>query len=75
MPYRFNDEPTQPQKRRSPVTGSGRESVSTEKAGVFKLTPDRVNAMKETGAWFDPKRKAKMVQYYMDYDKQNQVRN
>jgi hypothetical protein len=75
MPYRFNDEPTQPQKRRSPVTGSGRESVSTEKAGVFKLTPDRVNAMKETGAWFDPKRKAKMVQYYIDYDKQNQVRN
>ena len=75
MPHRFNEEPIQQQKRRSPVTGSGRETSSTEKAGVFKLTPDRVNAMKETGAWFDPKRKAKMVQYYMDYDKQNQARN
>jgi len=75
MPYRFGEEPAPQPKRKSVVTGSGRETSTTEKAGVFRLDPDRVAAMKETGAWFDPKRKAKMVQYYMDYDKQNQVRN
>ena len=79
MPHRFdsdyNDAPTQSPKRRSVVTGSGRETASTEKAGVIKLDKDRVAAMKETGAWFDPKRKAKMVQYYMDYDKNNSSRN
>jgi hypothetical protein len=79
MPNRFDsdygDAPPPQQKRKSIVTGSGRESSSTEKAGVFKLDKDRVAAMKETGAWFDPKRKAKMVQYYMDYDKNNSTRN
>ena len=79
MPNRFEDDynetPAPQQKRKAIVTGSGRETSSTEKAGVFKLDPDRVAAMKETGAWFDPKRKAKMVQYYMEYDKLNGKRN
>jgi len=79
MPNRFEDEYNEPpppqQKRKAIVTGSGRETSSTEKAGVFKLDPDRVAAMKETGAWFDPKRKAKMVQYYMEYDKLNGKRS
>lgn len=79
MPNRFeseyNETPSQAPKRKSVVTGSGRETASTEKAGVFKIDKDRVAAMKETGAWFDPKRKAKMVQYYMEYDKANPKRS
>ena len=79
MPNRFDfdytETPAQAPRRRSVVTGSGRETASTEKAGVFKLDKDRVAAMKETGAWFDPKRKAKMVQYYIEYDKANPKRN
>jgi len=79
MPNRFEPTPAgemqAPPKRRSAVTGSGRETSSTEKAGVYKLDADRVAAMKESGAWFDPKRKAKMVQYYMNYDKENKARS
>ena len=75
LPSRFDAEPAQQPKRRAAVTGSGRETSSTERAGVYKLTPDRVAAMKESGAWFDPKRKAKMVEYYINYDKENKVRN
>jgi len=67
----YNDNNNRNQRPRSVVTSSGRESVSNSKGSSFVLSPERVSAMKESGAWNDPVRKKKMVDYYRTYDRQN----
>jgi hypothetical protein len=67
----YNDNNNRNQRPRSVVTSSGRESVSNSKGSSFVLSPERVSAMKESGAWNDPVRKKKMVDYYRNYDRQN----
>ena len=54
---------------RSVVTGSGRESSPTARPGEFRLTPDRVKAIKEAGKWDDPVERQKMIRRYAEYDK------
>lgn len=56
--------------RKSVVTGSGRESSSAT-PGAFRLSPERVQALKESGDWDDPVRRAKMVKAYRDHDTTN----
>jgi len=53
---------------RSPVAGSGRESVGAKSTG-YKLSPERVQAMKDSGVWDDPSERAKMIKYYQTYDR------
>jgi hypothetical protein len=54
-----------------PVTGSGRESVPT-KTNQFRLSPDRVKAIKDAGAWDDAAKRMKMVRQYAEWDRKNQ---
>lgn len=62
-------------KPRSPVGGSGREgSVSGSQKGTFRLSPERVQAIKDAGNWDDAKRRETAVRYYRDYDKANKGR-
>lgn len=56
-------------RQKSIVSGSGRESASSGSAGTFKLSADRVAAIKEAGMWSDPKKRAEMVTYYRNYDR------
>lgn len=63
--------PRTPGRPRSIVTGSGRESVPAGRANEFRLSPERVTAMKEAGAWDDPTRKAAMVKRFVDFDRKN----
>ena len=57
---------------RQTTAGSGRES--TRGGGVqFKLSPDRVAALKESGDWEDPKKRADMIRYYYDFDQRNKA--
>lgn len=66
------DDAPRPTKKKSVVTGSDRGGVSSApKGGTYKLSPDRVQAMKEAGQWDNPEQRAKMIKYYRDYDKQN----
>ena len=70
--YKSNDEPQgRPSSRppRSVVTGSGRESSPSARPGEFRLTPDRVKAIKEAGKWDDPVERQKMIRRYAEYDK------
>jgi len=67
----YNDNNNRNQRPRSVVTSSGRESASTSKGSSFILSPERVSAMKDSGAWNDPVRKKKMVEYYREFDRQN----
>lgn len=57
---------------RSPVAGSGRESSSSKSTSGYKLSAERVQAMKEAGIWDDPKQRADMVRRYQQQDKENQ---
>ena len=54
----------------SPVAGSGRGSAPAAGTGSYKLSAERVQALKDSGAWEDPAKREKMIQYYKNYDKQ-----
>ena len=69
LPHRYTGEaderPTQ-KRPRNFVTGSGRESASSNAIGrnQFALTRDQVNAMKDAGMWDDAEKRAKMIRRY-----------
>jgi flagellar biosynthesis chaperone FliJ len=72
LPHRYGSkqESAAPARRpRTPVTGSGRESSPAARPGEFRLSPDRVKAIKEAGKWDDPVERQKMVRRYAEYDK------
>ena len=78
LPHRYNDsnddEPRDVRRPRNVVGSSGREA-SAAYGGTnrtqFVLSPDRVRAMKEAGAWDNPERKAKMIKNFMKFDREN----
>lgn len=82
LPHRYNggqrnNRSTQSNIPRGPkavVTGSGREAPSTARPGEFRLSPERVRAIKEAGKWDDPTERQKMIRKYAEYDRQ-QPRN
>jgi hypothetical protein len=58
--------------RRSGPTESGRSaSASNKSGGSFTLSRDRVQAIKDAGAWDDPAKRSKMVNAYARFDKEN----
>ena len=64
-----------PAPQRPRVTGSGRESAPSGRANEFRLSPDRVQAIKDMGAWENPDQRAKMIKSYAKYDRENKGRN
>ena len=81
IPHRYNestDSNSTVRKPRNVVGSSGREA-SAAYGGTnrtqFILTPERVNAMKEAGAWDNPTRKQKMIENFIKFDRQNKSRN
>lgn len=63
------DDPAPKQQRRGPPTGgSSRTSGSVNQ---IRLSPERVQAMKDVGAWDDPVARARYAKRYANYDKQN----
>jgi hypothetical protein len=73
LPHRYNrgTETRQSSSRapRSVQTGTGREASSTTRPGEFKLSAERVRAIKEAGMWDDPKLRQKMIQKFVEYDR------
>jgi hypothetical protein len=60
------------------VGSAGREASAAyggSNRTQFVLSPDRVKAMKEVGAWDNPERKARMIQNFINFDRQNGRRN
>jgi len=57
---------------RVPVAGSGRET--TAKSTGYRLSSDRVQAIKDAGMWDDPVQRAKMIKTYQEFDKQQGAR-
>jgi len=82
LPHRYNDsnddDNREVRRPRNVVGSSGREA-SAAYGGVnrsqFTLSPERVKAMKEAGAWDNPERKQKMIRQFIAYDRANGIRN
>lgn len=74
LPHRLARGNVASTKPRSVVTGSGRESGGTQSqaSGVYKLSSERVQALKDAGMWDDPKQRAEAVKRFREYDKQHQ---
>jgi hypothetical protein len=78
LPHRYNgnndDDSRNVRRPRNVVGSSGREASAAyggSNRSQFVLSPDRVKAMKEAGAWDNPERKAKMIKQFIAYDRQN----
>ena len=58
---------------RQAVAGAGNvgNAASPGARNTFVLSAERVKAMKESGAWHDPKRKADQIRRYREYDAAN----
>jgi len=68
------DTSTPASRPRQAVAGSGNNgngSTSVNGRNTFHLSAERVRAMKESGAWEDPKRKADQIRRYREYDAAN----
>jgi len=56
-----------------PVAGSGRETSGTANSGSYKLSSERVQALKDAGLWDDPKQRAEAIQRFKQYDKETRA--
>jgi hypothetical protein len=77
LPHRYNvatDNNSVVRKPRNVVGSSGREASAAfggNNRSQFMLSPERVKAMKEAGAWDNPQRKKAMIENFMKYDREN----
>lgn len=72
LPHHYsskNDKQAPARRPRSPVTSSGREASPAARPGEFRLSAERVKAIKDAGKWEDPVERQKMVRRYAEYDK------
>jgi hypothetical protein len=81
LPHRYNDatgSDSAVRKPRNVVGSSGREASAAyggNNRTQFVLSPERVKAMKEVGAWDNPVRKKAMIDNFVKYDRENARRN
>ena len=73
LPHRFASSKVSTTKPKSVVTGGSRESSSAAESKTYKLSSDRVQALKDAGMWDDPKKRAEAIKRFREYDKQNKV--
>lgn len=76
LPHRYNghnDDNPVVRKPRNVVGSSGREASAAyggTNRNQFVLSPERVKAMKEAGAWDNPERKRRMIEQFIKFDRQ-----
>jgi hypothetical protein len=73
--HEYNETKSRNPRPRSVVTSSGRESMANTRGNDYVLNPDRVNAIKEAGMWDNQELRRKATQRYIEWDRQNKVRN
>ena len=70
LPHRYTAKGGAP--RRANTTTSGRTAaVNTAKPGTITLSRERVQAIKDAGAWDDVAKRNKMIRAYAQYDREN----
>ena len=78
LPHRYNGNNDDGNRNvirpRNVVTSSGREASAAyggSNRSQFVLSPERVRAMKDAGAWENPERKARMIKNFIAFDRAN----
>jgi len=72
LPHRYTAKGSKEGKRSSGPTASSRvANANSPKAGTITLSRDRVQAIKDAGAWDDVEKRNKMIRAYAQYDRQN----
>lgn len=66
-----NDEAEDRPRKKSVVAGSGRNASAASAKNTFRLSSERVQALKEAGMWNDTKVREAAIKRYRDYDKTN----
>lgn len=66
--YNGSNPPRKPPK--VPVGGGGQGPTGSKK-GSYRLSPERVQALKESGSWDDPQKRADGIKRYQQYDKEH----
>ena len=70
LPHRYTSKGGS-NKRANPTASSRVANTASPKAGTITLSRDRVQAIKDAGAWDDVERRNKMIRAYAQYDRQN----
>jgi hypothetical protein len=71
LPHRYAAKTGTTTKRAGPTASSRTANPTGKSANTVTLSRDRVNAIKDAGAWDDPVKRNKMIKAYNAYDKAN----
>ena len=73
LPHRYASKGVERKKSRTagPTASSRVANTESAKPGTIRLSPDRVQAIKDAGAWDDVERRNKMIRAYAQYDRAN----
>lgn len=71
LPHRYTSKGGAATRRAGPTASSRVANASGTKPGTITLSPQRVQAIKDAGAWDDVERRNKMIRAYAAYDRQN----
>lgn len=71
LPHRYSAKGASSVRRVSPTASSRTANPSGKTANTITLSPQRVQAIKDAGAWDDPAKRSKMIKAYAEFDKQN----
>lgn len=71
LPHRYAAKGNQTQRRAGPTASSRVANTSSAKPGTITLSRERVQAIKDAGAWDDVSKRNKMIRAYAAYDREN----
>ena len=71
LPHRYTARGNSNNKRAAGPTASSRVAEASAKPGTITLSRDRVQAIKDAGAWDNVEKRNKMIRAYASYDRQN----
>lgn len=71
LPHRYTSKGGQQTRRAGPTASSRVANTTSAKPGTITLSRDRVQAIKDAGAWDDVEKRNKMIRAYAQYDRAN----
>ena len=72
LPHRYTSKGGMNRRSAAGPTASSRvANASSSKPGTVRISPDRVQAIKDAGAWDDINKRNKMIRAYVQYDREN----
>lgn len=71
LPHRYTSKGGNTKRSAGPTASSRVANASSAKPGTITLSRERVNAIKDAGAWDDVEKRNKMIRAYAAYDRAN----